>query len=115
MLGYLAAGVVGYFIGVILTCILLAKRNLETYQKLSSKTETSLKNNIALAKGAYKAYIKEYEEGSNGSDDVSDEEDEYETPDDVYFDEHNEAQAEQEVEENLGYAAEGDNEDEENN
>lgn len=35
----------------------------------------------------------------------------YETPDDIYFDEHNEAWAEQEVEEDLGYA-EGDNEDE---
>lgn len=112
MLGYLAAGVVGYFIGVILTCILLAKRNLETYQKLSNKTETSLKNNIALAKGAYKAYIKEYEEGSNGSDNASDEEDEYETPDDIYFDEHNEARDEQETEEDL---AEGDNEDEKSN
>ena len=113
MLGYLAAGVVGYFIGVILTCILLAKRNLETYQKLSNKTETSLKNNIALAKGAYKAYMKEYEEGSNGSDSTSsDEEDEYETPDDIYFDEHNKARDEQETEEGL---AEGDNEDEKSN
>lgn len=35
----------------------------------------------------------------------------YETPDDIYFDEHNEARAEQEVEEDLGYV-EGDNEDE---
>jgi hypothetical protein len=28
---------------------------------------------------------------------------EYETPDDIYFDEHNEARDEQETEEDLGY------------
>lgn len=40
-----------------------------------------------------------------------DKDEKYETPDDIYFDEHNEARDEQETEEDLGYA-EGDNEDE---
>lgn len=107
---YFIAGCIGFLIGVVVTCFLLSKKNLETYYKYTNKASDSLKNNVALAKGAYKAYMKEYEEGLNGSDNTSSEE--YETPDDIYFDEHNEAQAEQEAEEDL---YEGDTEDEKSN
>ena len=59
ILGYIIVGFISFFAGVTLTCFLLAPKNLEIYSKYSNKTEESLKNNIALAKGAYKAYLKD--------------------------------------------------------
>ena len=55
MLGYLASGVVGFFIGVILSCVLLSKRGLEAYQKVQDGVSTgagSVKTNFEAAKAA---------------------------------------------------------------
>lgn len=82
MLGYILAAAGGYFVGVLLTCILLAKKNLQTYQAISEKTESSFKNNVALAKVAYKSYVEEYEASecpvTDGETDVVDVDAEYE-------------------------------------
>lgn len=59
MLGYILCALGGFLFGVVITCILLAKKNLETYKQISISTENSFKKNIEAAKGAYKAYSKE--------------------------------------------------------
>lgn len=71
-LGYLLAGFIGFMFGVVITCILLAKKNLEAYQAISKKTENNLKTNIELAKGAYKAYLNDLD-GEEEESDVTDE------------------------------------------
>lgn len=72
MLGYILSAIGGYFVGVILTCILLAKKNLQTYQAISDKTENSFKSNVALAKVAYKSYVEEntYDDENDNMADV---------------------------------------------
>ena len=70
MLGYLASGVVGFFIGVILSCVLLSKRGLEAYQKVQDGVSTgagSVKN-FEAAKAVYRATIDEYENGTDEDD-----------------------------------------------
>ncbi|MCM1231564.1 MAG: hypothetical protein NC489_15715 [Ruminococcus flavefaciens] len=51
ILGYLIAGFIGFMIGVILSCILLAQKNLEKAQQI----EQRLKDNVNIAKTVYKA------------------------------------------------------------
>lgn len=71
MLGYLASGVVGFFIGVILSCVLLSKRGLEAYQKVQDGVSTgagSVKTNFEAAKAVYRATIDEYENGTDEDD-----------------------------------------------
>lgn len=64
MFGYLAVGFGGFMIGVILSCILLAKKNLETAQRMGNNAVNvvdSFKQNLDTAKSVYKATIDEYE------------------------------------------------------
>lgn len=71
MLGYLASGVVGFFIGVILSCVLLSKRGLEVYQKVQDGVSTgagNVKTNFEAAKAVYRATIDEYENGTDEDD-----------------------------------------------
>lgn len=63
MFGYLIAGFVGFLIGVILSCILLAKKNLETAQKIEDNVTNSVKQNYEAAKLVYQATVAEYENG----------------------------------------------------
>lgn len=51
ILGYLIAGFIGFMIGVILSCILLAQKNLEKAQQIERKLE----DNVNLARTVYKA------------------------------------------------------------
>lgn len=51
ILSYLIAGFIGFMIGVVLSCILLAQKNLEKAQQ----TERELENNVNLAKTVYRA------------------------------------------------------------
>lgn len=59
IIGYILCALGGFLFGVVITCILLAKKNLETYQRISTKTESSFKQNVQFAKNAYKAYVNE--------------------------------------------------------
>lgn len=71
MFGYLLAGVVGFFIGVILSCVLLSKRGLEAYQKVQDGVSAgagSVKTNFEAAKAVYRATIDEYESGTDEDD-----------------------------------------------
>lgn len=63
MFGYLVAGFVGFLIGVILSCILLAKKNLEAAQKIEDNVTDSVKQNYEAAKLVYRATVAEYENG----------------------------------------------------
>lgn len=51
ILGYLIAGFIGFMIGVVLSCILLAQKNLEKAQQIEKKLE----DNVNLAKTVYRA------------------------------------------------------------
>ena len=55
VLKYLIAGFIGFMLGTIITCILLAKKNLERYQQISNSVE----ENIRIAKNTYKAMTDE--------------------------------------------------------
>lgn len=63
MLGYLIAGFVGFLIGVIISSILLAKKNLEAAQKIEDSVTNSVKQNFEAAKLVYQAAVAEYENG----------------------------------------------------
>lgn len=76
MLGYVLTAIGSFLFGVIITCVLLTKKNLEMYTEISGRTENNLKNNIALAKGAYNAYIKDYEGEAPDEESLEDDYDE---------------------------------------
>lgn len=63
MLGYLIAGFVGFLIGVIISSILLAKKNLEAAQKIEGSVTNSVKQNFEAAKLVYQSAVAEYENG----------------------------------------------------
>jgi hypothetical protein len=65
MLGYLLAGVVGFVLGTVLTCVLLCQKNLETYKQIENKVSNgvSLKDNMAMAKSMYESAVAAYENG----------------------------------------------------
>lgn len=58
---YLLCVFIGFLLGVIITCILLAPKNLKTYQAISGQAEDAFKQNISAAKAAYKARTAELE------------------------------------------------------
>ena len=62
--GILIGGITGFLAGVILTCILLCKKNLEAYTRISNKTQDSAVNNFKAMKTVYKQAIDEYEYGT---------------------------------------------------
>lgn len=68
MIGYLAAGFVGFLLGVVLTTVLLCKQNLETYKQIESNA--NMKNSFEAAKSLYRAQVEAYE---NGEDFLADE------------------------------------------
>lgn len=77
-MGYLLCALGGFLFGVVITCFLLAKKNLETYHKISQVASDNMKKNISMAKGTYYAYlnahsVKDTVEDKD-SDDTSDEE-----------------------------------------
>ena len=48
----------GFLLGVIATCVLLAKKNLERYNKISDHVENSFKDNYQAAKNFYEKQDK---------------------------------------------------------
>lgn len=72
ILGYLIAGFIGFMIGVVLSCILLAQKNLEKAQQIERKLE----DNVNLAKTVYRAEADRIDSitETTGSEDNSDEE-----------------------------------------
>lgn len=72
ILGYLIAGFIGFMIGVVLSCILLAQKNLEKAQQI----EKRLEDNVNLAKTVYRAEADRIDgiNETTGSEDNSDEE-----------------------------------------
>ena len=73
MLGYFFAGFVGFLIGVILSCILLAQKNLEKYKQIETQVSDNVQGSLESAKAMYKGMVAAYE---NGTDDINDDEDE---------------------------------------
>ena len=55
----------GFLFGVVITCILLAKKNLERYEKMSKAANETMKNNIDMAKGTYNAYLSAHGVGKS--------------------------------------------------
>lgn len=64
MIGYILAFAGGMFVGIIASCILLAKKNLEKAQRFEDQTAANFK----AVKSAYDAYV-------NDSGDTTDNED----------------------------------------
>lgn len=54
--------IIGWFLGVIMACIVLAKKNLAKMQEVEKKLAETKDNSIGLAKAAYKYYSKSPEE-----------------------------------------------------
>ncbi len=67
-IGYLIAGGVGFFLGVICSCVLLAKKNLEMAQTIENKATESVKDTIQNAKLMYNAKVAAYEQSLNESE-----------------------------------------------
>lgn len=65
---YLIAGAVGFLIGVIITVILLTKKNFEMYQKITKEVEDRYES----GKGLYNAMV--YGGSSDGSNEEETEE-----------------------------------------
>ena len=80
MLGYVITALVSFMVGVILTCVALCKKNLETYKQIEQNVGNSASANWEAAKAVYNAQINgEYDsEASDESEDgepVDDEQD----------------------------------------
>lgn len=65
MFGYLIAGFIGFLIGVIISCILLGKKQLEAAKNVENSVTNSVKQNFEAAKLVYQAAIAEYENGGD--------------------------------------------------
>ena len=74
-MAYILCVLGGFLFGVVITCILLAKKNLERYEMMSKAANETMKNNIALAKGTYNAYINAHGVGQAKSSDSCEEND----------------------------------------
>lgn len=81
-MGYLLCALGGFLFGVVITCILLAKKNLERYQRISKSASENMKKNISMAKGTYNAYLSAHgvptsqkgsEEAESGDDTTEEE------------------------------------------
>lgn len=57
-LSFMFGAGVGFVVGVILTCFVLAKRNLAKMEKMSDDVETKVKDSMAMAKATYDFYKK---------------------------------------------------------
>lgn len=79
MLGYILTFVGGFFVGTILTTILLCKKNLETYTQISNGATNSFSQNLQAAKAVYNAQINgEYDVDSDNE--IEDEEETTDEP-----------------------------------
>ncbi len=54
--------VIGWLVGTVMTCIILAKRNLEKMEKMSDKVQEGFQDSINVAKATYDYYNKSPEE-----------------------------------------------------
>lgn len=64
---YFIGGIIGFILGVIVSCILLAKKNLETKDAIEATVTNkavSFKDAIKEAKEQYKAQMKAYDEAN---------------------------------------------------
>lgn len=55
MIGYFLTFMGGMLFGIVTSCILLAKKNLEKAQRIENQVE----QNFQAVKGAYKAYVND--------------------------------------------------------
>lgn len=51
--------IIGFLVGTILSCVLLAKKNLETKERIEKGVSTSFKDGVAQYKAIMKAYDEE--------------------------------------------------------
>lgn len=56
---FMLGAVVGFFVGVIASCFLLAKKNLEAKEIIEQSVSTSVKDGVAQYKAMMKAYDEE--------------------------------------------------------
>lgn len=66
MISYFLTFLGGMFVGIIVSCILLAKKNLEKAQSIENNVSNSLSNTWAASKAAYKAEFERLEALNNG-------------------------------------------------
>lgn len=64
-MSFIVGIIVGFFIGVILTSILLANKNLERYKEISNKVSTEVKGTREMIKQDYQTKLAEYEKGED--------------------------------------------------
>ena len=64
-MSFIVGIVIGFFIGVILTSIILAKKNLERYKEISNKVSTEVKGTREKIKQDYQTKLAEYEKGED--------------------------------------------------
>ena len=57
-MGFFIGLLIGWLVGVIMTAFLLAKKNLERYNKASAVVEDKLKESTGMAKAAFEYYKK---------------------------------------------------------
>lgn len=66
MVSYILTFMGGMFVGIVVSCILLAKKNLEKAQSIENNVSNSLSNTWAASKAAYKAEYERLEALNNG-------------------------------------------------
>jgi len=59
---YLVVGFIGFLIGVILTCILLSKKNFETYQRITKEVNQNYEVAKAVADRKYNNFDEDEED-----------------------------------------------------
>lgn len=60
--GYFISGFIGFLIGVVMSCILLAQKNLKYKEKIENNVTDNFNNRLSMAKAAYKIYSMSPEE-----------------------------------------------------
>ena len=66
MISYFLTFLGGMFVGIVVSCILLAKKNLEKTQTIENNVSNSLSNTWAASKAAYTAEFERLEALNNG-------------------------------------------------
>lgn len=73
MLSYILTFFGGMFLGIVVSCILLAKKNLEAAKKVEDGMSNTLSNTWAASKAAHKAEFERLENLNNGGQYQTDE------------------------------------------
>lgn len=60
-MGYFLAAVGGFIVGVVITCILLSKKNMERYEQMGEKMSTSMGTTMDMAKAIYNTKLNAYD------------------------------------------------------